>query len=91
VLTIGVGWGVTLGLDFLRTGRVLRIFRVLRAFRSLRSISALRGLQMVVQTIVRSLPDMANILALLVILLFIFAVIGNHFTCCIIFHISMFT
>lgn len=64
------------GLTFLSTGRVLRIFRVLRAFRSLRSISVLKGLQIVVQTIIRSLPDMANILALLLIVMFIFSVIG---------------
>lgn len=36
---------------------------------------------MVVQTIVRSLPDMANILALLLIVMFIFAIIGVRFKC----------
>jgi uncharacterized membrane protein YgcG len=64
------------GLEFLRSGRVLKTFRVLRAFRSFRSISALKGLQVVVQTIVHSLPDMLNILCLLFIVNFIFSVIA---------------
>lgn len=64
------------GASFVSSGRVLRILRVLRAFRSLRSISALQGLQVIVQTILVSLPDMANILILLGIVSFIFAVIG---------------
>ncbi|KAL9979496.1 hypothetical protein ACROYT_G017170 [Oculina patagonica] len=55
---------------------VLRILRVLRAFRSLRSISSLPGLQIVVQTILQSVPDMANIVLLLVIIMLVFSVIG---------------
>ncbi|CAB3990743.1 cation channel sperm-associated 4-like [Paramuricea clavata] len=55
---------------------VLRILRVLRAFRSLRSISSLPGLQIVVQTILQSIPDMANIVLLLVIIMLVFSVIG---------------
>jgi len=55
---------------------VLRILRVLRAFRSLRSISSLPGLQVVVQTILQSVPDMTNIVLLLVIIMLVFSVIG---------------
>ncbi|XP_032236421.1 cation channel sperm-associated protein 4 isoform X2 [Nematostella vectensis] len=55
---------------------VLRILRVLRAFRSLRSISSLPGLQIVVRTILQSIPDMANIVLLLVIIMLVFSVIG---------------
>lgn len=44
------------GLTFLNISRVLPILRVLRALRSLRSISALRGLQIVVQTVIHSIP-----------------------------------
>ncbi|XP_028397762.1 cation channel sperm-associated protein 4-like [Dendronephthya gigantea] len=55
---------------------VLRILRVLRAFRSLRSITSLPGLQIVVQTILQSIPDMANIVLLLVIIMLVFSVIG---------------
>eukprot|EP01135_Chromosphaera_perkinsii_P005989 Nk52_evm3s377 gene=Nk52_evmTU3s377 len=57
-------------------GQFLRVLRVLRAFRTLRSVGALHGLQMIVQTIVRSVPDMANIIFLLGIIMFIFAVVG---------------
>eukprot|EP00736_Rhodelphis_marinus_P007393 Rmarinus@m.11310 len=63
-------------LTFVSSGRVLRILRVLRAFRTLRSISVLRGLQTIVQTIIRSLPDMGNIFMLLSIVMFIFSVVG---------------
>ncbi|XP_057298364.1 cation channel sperm-associated protein 4-like [Hydractinia symbiolongicarpus] len=55
---------------------VIRILRVLRAFRSLRSISSLPGLQIVVQTILQSIPDMTNIVVLLVIIMLVFSVIG---------------
>ncbi|KAL0223620.1 hypothetical protein P9112_003010 [Eukaryota sp. TZLM1-RC] len=64
------------GASYMASGRVLRILRVLRAFRTLRSISILQGLQVIVQTILKSLPDMANITGLLMILLFIWAVLG---------------
>ncbi|KAL0233035.1 hypothetical protein GEMRC1_011782 [Eukaryota sp. GEM-RC1] len=64
------------GASYMASGRVLRILRVLRAFRTLRSISILQGLQVIVQTILRSLPDMANIAGLLMIVLFIWAVLG---------------
>ncbi|KAJ3099789.1 Cation channel sperm-associated protein 4 [Phlyctochytrium planicorne] len=56
--------------------RVLRIIRVLRAFRALRSITVLNGLQTVIRTIMDSIPDMANIMILLLILMFIWAVVG---------------
>ena len=44
------------GLTFLSGSGVLRILRVLRALRSLKSISALRGLQIVVHTVIHSVP-----------------------------------
>ncbi|KAL0222161.1 hypothetical protein RCL1_002015 [Eukaryota sp. TZLM3-RCL] len=62
--------------SYMSSGRVLRILRVLRAFRTLRSISILQGLQVIVQTILKSLPDMANIAGLLLIVMFIWSVIG---------------
>lgn len=64
------------GLSFMSTGRVLRILRVLRAFRTIKSIRMVRGLQMIVSTVFRSLPDMGNIFMLLGIVMFIFAVAG---------------
>ncbi|XP_064384548.1 cation channel sperm-associated protein 4-like isoform X2 [Halichondria panicea] len=66
-------------LTFLSGTRLLTILRVLRALRSLRSISALRGLRVVVQTVIYSLPDMANIVALLLIFMFLFAILGQSF------------
>ena len=63
-------------LSFLSSSRILRILRVMRAFRSLRSISALAGLSMVVQTILQSVPDMANICLLLFIIQLMLGVAG---------------
>ncbi|ORY40200.1 hypothetical protein BCR33DRAFT_852918 [Rhizoclosmatium globosum] len=62
--------------SILSDARILRILRVLRAFRTLRSISILNGLQVVVQTIMDSLPDMMNIILLLLVIMFIWAVVG---------------
>lgn len=64
------------GLSFMSGGRVLRTLRVLRAFRTIKSIRMVRGLQMIVSTVFRSLPDMGNIFMLLGIVMFIFAVAG---------------
>ena len=55
---------------------LLRTLRVLRAFRTIKSIRMVRGLQMIVSTVFRSLPDMGNIFLLLGIVMFIFAVAG---------------
>lgn len=38
--------------------------------------SALEGLQVIVSTVLRSMPDMINVMVLLVIFMFIYAVIG---------------
>lgn len=62
--------------SFLRTGRLLRIFRVIRAVRSLRSLEFFTGMSLVVTTIASALPDMMNIIALCLIVMFIFAIIG---------------
>lgn len=64
------------GLSFMSSGRVLRILRVLRAFRTIRSIRMVRGLQMIVNTVFRSLPDMGNIFMLMGIVMYIFAIVG---------------
>ncbi|TPX73826.1 hypothetical protein CcCBS67573_g04905 [Chytriomyces confervae] len=55
---------------------ILRLLRVLRAFRTLRSITILNGLQVVVQTILDSIPDMLNVTLLLLVIMFIWAVVG---------------
>ncbi len=58
------------------SSRVLRVLRVIRAFRTLRTTSALQGPQIIVQMIIRSLPDIANIVALLLMCMFVFSVVG---------------
>ena len=63
-------------LSFATSGRLFRIFRVFRAFRTLRAITALRHLQIIVQTIVKSLADIVNIFFLTALMFFIFAVVG---------------
>ena len=60
----------------LTNARIFKILKVIRALRSLRSISAFQGLQIVIHTIWHSIPDMANIAALLLIFMLIFAIIG---------------
>ena len=60
----------------LTNARIFKILKVIRALRSLRSISAFQGLQIVIHTIWHSIPDMANIAALLLIFMLIFSIIG---------------
>ena len=60
----------------LTNARIFKILKVIRALRSLRSISAFQGLQIVIHTIWHSIPDMANIAALLLIVMLIFSIIG---------------
>ena len=83
-----------IGVGFLSSTRIVHVLRVLHAARSLRSISILRGLQIVMQTVLYSIPgvalldgfqlakafltaDMANVMCLLLICTFIFAILGN--------------
>ncbi|KAI9223935.1 Ion transport protein-domain-containing protein [Blastocladiella britannica] len=61
---------------FGQSSRILKMLRMIRAFRSLRTISSLSGIYTVLQVVIRSIPDMLNITLLLLILMFIFAVVG---------------
>eukprot|EP00474_Spongospora_subterranea_P010840 CRZ11298.1 hypothetical protein [Spongospora subterranea] len=59
--------------------RLLRIFRTLRAIRALRvlrTITFLRSLQVIATTLLRSLPAMSNIFALIALVTYVFAIIG---------------
>ena len=47
------------------SNKIIRILRVLRVFRSLREINSIPRLQVIVQAILQSVPDMANIVVLL--------------------------
>uniref|UniRef100_H2Y0F0 Ion transport domain-containing protein n=3 Tax=Ciona intestinalis TaxID=7719 RepID=H2Y0F0_CIOIN len=51
-------------LAFFSNTRLLRILRVIRAFRSLKTVTSLTGLSLVVETIMQSVTDMANIMML---------------------------
>ncbi|KAL2914925.1 Cation channel sperm-associated protein 4 [Polyrhizophydium stewartii] len=55
---------------------ILRLIRVVRPFKSHRTAPFLAGVQMVVQTIVDSAADMLNITVLLIIITYIWAVVG---------------
>ena len=54
----------------------LRILRMLRLLRVLRLMKAWRGLYNIVMTLLRSLPQMANIMVLMGLVLFMFALLG---------------
>ena len=66
--TISKGTGVHI--SFLRILRILRVVRVLRLMR------AWRGLYQVVSTFLRALPQLANIVVLIALCMFIFALLG---------------
>ena len=57
--------------------RVFRAIRALRALRVLRTISFLNTLQVIVTTLLSSIPAMGNVLLLLLLIMYIFAIIGR--------------
>nr|XP_002120692.1 cation channel sperm-associated protein 4-like [Ciona intestinalis] len=63
-------------LAFFSNTRLLRILRVIRAFRSLKTVTSLTGLSLVVETIMQSVTDMANIMMLLIIFMVVLSVVG---------------
>nr|XP_039265309.1 cation channel sperm-associated protein 4-like isoform X1 [Styela clava] len=78
ILDFGVILVLHLGswLAFFSNTRLLRILRVIRAFRSLKTVTSLTGLSLVVETILQSIPDMANIMVLLLIFMIVLSVVG---------------
>jgi cation channel sperm-associated protein 4 len=50
--------------------------RVMRAFRSLRILGAVKELQIVVNTFLKSLVELTNIVAMIMLLIFMFAILG---------------
>eukprot|EP00164_Ancoracysta_twista_P003985 GFYU01005348.1.p1 GENE.GFYU01005348.1~~GFYU01005348.1.p1 ORF type:complete len:457 (-),score=157.31 GFYU01005348.1:206-1576(-) len=69
---------VTLDPKIFRLLRVFRAVRALRALRVLRTISFLKSLQIIVQTLLRSIPAMGNVVWLLLLVMYIFALIGRN-------------
>lgn len=57
--------------------RVFRAIRALRALRVLRSIRFLRKLQIIVSTLLSSIPAMINVIILLLLIMLIFSLIGR--------------
>ena len=47
-----------------------------RAFRTLRSVAAFQGIQIIIATVWKSVPDMLNIVLLLVLAIFVLAIVG---------------
>ena len=60
------------------TGELATLARVARLLRVLRLISALPELRLIVTTLVRSIPSMFNVVCLLSIIFYIYAVAGYH-------------
>ena len=59
-------------------GGLVTLARLFRLFRLLRLMSALPELQLIVATLIRSVPGMFNVLALMSIVFYVYAVAGYH-------------
>ena len=60
------------------TGRLATLARLARLFRVLRLVSALPGLRLIVATLIRSVPGMFNVVALMSIVFYVYGVAGYH-------------
>ncbi len=60
------------------TGGLATLARLFRLFRVLRLMSALPELQLIVATLIRSVPGMFNVLALMSIIFYVYGVAGFH-------------
>lgn len=63
---------------FLKSFQIFRILRVLRVTRVLRLFKTLKGLEKILQTIYWSMQALGNVLLLLFLVIFIFAVLGSN-------------
>ena len=66
----------TLNPKILRVLRVFRAVRAVRALRVLRTISFLKNLQVIVSTLLNSIPAMGSIILLLFLVSYVFAIMG---------------
>lgn len=64
------------GASFSWAPQLMRVFRVLRVSRLIKLVKQLQGLQRLIATIIFSLPALMNAASLLVLVFFIFAVLG---------------
>ncbi len=60
------------------TGELATLARLARLFRVLRLVSALPELRLIVATLIRSVPGMFNVLALMSIVFYVYGVAGYH-------------
>ena len=60
------------------TGQLAMLARLARLMRVLRLISTLPELRLIVATLVRSIPSMANVIALMSIIFYVYGVAGYH-------------
>lgn len=60
------------------TGQFAMIARLARLLRVLRLISALPELRLIVSTLLRSIPGMANVMLLMCVIFYIYAIMGFH-------------
>ena len=60
------------------TGQLATLARLARLMRVLRLISALPELRLIVSTLIRSIPSMANVLLLASIIFYVYGVAGHH-------------
>ncbi|MGH1427457.1 MAG: ion transporter [Arenicella sp.] len=60
------------------SGQFAMIGRLLRLFRVLRLVAALPELRLIVETLLRSIPSMLNVIILMSIIFFIYGVAGYH-------------
>ena len=66
------------GGGFLKAGpQIARIMRVLRVTRILRLAGKAEGLQAILQTIMFSIPSLSNVIMLLMLVFFMFSILGN--------------
>ena len=59
-------------------GPFATVARLARLFRALRVVSALPELRLIVATMLRSIPSLANVVVLLGLILYVYAVLGVH-------------
>ena len=79
----GDGWNVfdftVIAVSLLpSTGELATLARLARLFRVLRLVSALPELRLIVATLIRSVPGMFNVLALMSIVFYVYGVAGYH-------------
>ena len=56
----------------------LKSLRILRIFRPLKTINALPGMKKLIQALINSIPEFANVVLFLVFVFMMFATIGLH-------------